>query len=396
MKRILINWYYDRPDLTKHLLELANDAQLIFIGKHFRPLENEDKKFNNRNITVVYWSDFHSPYQLLEAVKPDLVVFHDIEAFNQIALNIAARNNGIPTYVLQHGLRGGYEVQEALNHAGDNGRVELSDTSWWTLKFLMKSIRWKNFRDLFSLLKFALARKRKELTVALYENKFELRRADVYLEFSKANATYHQVRDAIPESRFRLIGNPGYDDFFQRINNFSSNDNYEQYCLLIDNPFCEASLLQKERMTLTEKNDYIKRLNEYCRRKQLKLYIKLHPLTYGNVDLFQDDNLRYFREADIVKLIGESQVVFLLHFATLIPLVLLYKPFIFFHNKYVDRAEALHSLSIPTFDLLTFTPEDLVTQLPHAPLGIDALRDYLYIPDGKSRERLGQILLAGT
>src|SRR5437867_3314066 len=184
MKRILINWYYDRYDLTKHLLELSEQAQLVFIGKHSRPSVNEQEKFKESNISIVYWSDFHSPYQLLDEVKPDLVIFHDIEAFNQIALNIAAKNRNIRTYVLQHGFRGDYEITNALNHVSSINNIELSETSWWTLIFLIRSIRWKNFKHLIPLLKFIVSRKKNELTVALYKNQFELRRANRYIEFS--------------------------------------------------------------------------------------------------------------------------------------------------------------------------------------------------------------------
>jgi hypothetical protein len=375
-------------------LDLSEQAQLIFIGKHSRPAEDEQKKFGLSNSSIIYWGDFRSPYQLLDTVRPDLVVFHDIEAFNQIALNIAARNRNIRTLVLQHGFRGDYEITNAVNHLTPANNIELSATSWWTFNFLIRSLRWKNVKNLLPLIKFVIARKRNELTVALYRNRFELRRADAYIEFSKANATYHRMRDGVPDDRFLLIGNPAYDDFHHRFKEASLSGNRQNYALLIDTPFCEASFVQKQRMTTEEKNDYLKRLNEYCLRKNLRFYIKLHPLTYQSTGLFQDENIEYFRDVDIVELVNGSQLAFLLHFSTLAPLVLYHKPFLFFHNKYIEDADAIQALSISTYDLLRFKPEDLAQQQPHPPLSLEVLKDYLFVPDGRSRERLQQILLS--
>lgn len=393
MKRILINWYYEREDLTKHLLELSSETQIVFIGKHFKPIQDERQKFSEKNLSIIYWEQYHSPYQILDEIQPDLIIFHDIEAYNQMALNIAAKNNGIKTCVLQHGLRGEYEVADALKQSPKNNMTKLSHTSWWTLKFLIRSIRWKNINDLIPLFKFVIDRKRSELTVALYKNQFELRRADFYIEFSRANATYHKVRDGIPDNRFFLVGNPNYDDFYNRIKQIPSGPIMIRYALLIDSPFCEANFVQKERMSQEEKNDYIKRLNEYCIQKNLRLYIKLHPLSYSSSSLFKDENIIYFREADIVELVGKSQLVFLLHFSTLAPIVLSLKPFIFFCNKYISQSDLLSSLSIAAYDLLDFKPEELVNAQPQPPLTTEILRDYLFISDGRAKERIKQLIL---
>src|SRR5690242_13495439 len=105
--RILLNWYYHRPDLTRHLLELGRDHELFFIDRH------APDGVDVPGATVLYWGDFASPYALLDEVRPDKVVFSDIEAFHQLALNIAARNRHIPSYILQHGTRGAFELDRA-------------------------------------------------------------------------------------------------------------------------------------------------------------------------------------------------------------------------------------------------------------------------------------------
>jgi hypothetical protein len=390
MKRILVNWYYDRPDLTQHLLNLSDEAHIIFLAKHLRE-KSEENKFAGKNVSIAYWSEYNSPYQLLNILQPDLIVFHDIEAFNQIALNIAARNKKITTYVLQHGIRGSYEISDALAHRSETVNISVSNTSRWTLKFLFRSLRLRNFNQIFPLLKFIVQRKRNELTVALYNNKFELRRADYYIEFSKANMGYHNVRDGIPGERFLLVGNPTFDPFFTEMTEIAQSPSSVHYALLIDTPFCEAVFMQKERMKPDEKNRYILELEKYCRHKGLVLYVKLHPLTYQSTSLPQSPFINYFRESNLAELIGKAEFVFLLHFSSLAPLVFYYKPFFFFKNKYVSNWE-LNSV-IGAQDLSEFKAEDLAKEQPHAPLPFETLKDYLFIPDGKAGNRLKEILL---
>src|SRR5688572_18848133 len=112
-RRVLINWYYSRFDLTEYLLNFAEEIEIVFLFKQFKE-EEPDYITQHKNISVVYWGNYKSPYQLLKEVSPDIVVFADLESFNQIALNVAARNTGIKTFVLQHGVRGEFEINEAL------------------------------------------------------------------------------------------------------------------------------------------------------------------------------------------------------------------------------------------------------------------------------------------
>ncbi len=217
MKRILLNWYYHRPDLTEYLLKLSDEFELIFIYKHTRPAEPELREWIDRHVSVIYWGAYKTPYQLLKEVQPDILVFHDIEAFNQVALNVAARNKKIPTYVLQHGVRGDYEVAEALTY-GEKAPMNFSDTSAWSIKFFLAAFRFKNMQGILSVGKFIINRKRFELTVALAKSKAEWRNADYYIELSKDNTGYHKIRDGIPDDRFLIIGNPQFDDYFKQLN----------------------------------------------------------------------------------------------------------------------------------------------------------------------------------
>jgi hypothetical protein len=62
---------------------------------------------------VLYWSDFRDAFQILRDVSPYKVLFYEMESVHQIALNVAARSLGITTYYIDHGWRG---LSEASVH----------------------------------------------------------------------------------------------------------------------------------------------------------------------------------------------------------------------------------------------------------------------------------------
>ena len=53
-KRILLNWYYHRADLTGYLLEMSDEFELIFIYKYERPEKPELIDWTGKNVSVIY------------------------------------------------------------------------------------------------------------------------------------------------------------------------------------------------------------------------------------------------------------------------------------------------------------------------------------------------------
>lgn len=391
MKKILFNWYYHRQDLTSYLLAFAKDAELVFLYRQF-PDEVPGYLKGIKNISFIYWSDFGSTGQLLKKVNPDLIVFADLESFNQIALNIAARNKHIPTYVLQHGVRGSFEVEEALALSDETeSNYRLSPTSFWSLRFFLSSLNFKNLVHLPILVRFIIDRKRGELTASLHKHQFELRRADQYIEFSEENSGYHKMRDGIPEDRFILTGNPSFDDYFAFLNRHNKPDNPPFY-LLIDCPFTEANFLKDHGITPEKKNEYLKRLADWSAANGGQLKVKLHPLSYHTEGFYQDGSIEYIRNTDLKDLTGRARAVFFVHFTSLAPIILAYKPAIYFHSVLESHRTHFRQLGVPVLDLFEF---NLNATIPETVKRVDetVLMPYLYKTDGRAAERIRQILL---
>jgi hypothetical protein len=373
--RILFNWYYHRPDLTRHLLSIGREHELFFIDRH------APDGFAVEGSTVLYWGDYKSPYDLLSAVRPEKVVFSDLESFPQIALNIAARNLGIPTFVLQHGAQSEPQVSRASDEAQ---RPSFSKTSVWTMAFLAKALRPQNRSFYFQLVKFIFDRKRFALIPALKRNQHEFRRADRYIEFSSANAGYFKARDGVPDDRFIYIGNPSFDELFQRAASYEPKN----YALLIDAPFLEAGDFAHGKVSANDKVEYLTKLDRAFALRKLPLRVKLHPLTY-DAELPDLPNTEYVRDTDLVSLIGQCAVAVSVHYSTMSAPVMHLKPFYAFSSGVTPQTPFLEG-SGTVRDLRRFDPAMLGE--PNKPLPWETVEAYLFSTDGKSSERLRQIL----
>ena len=97
---ILLCWGYHRKGWVEPFEKLSNRFTFVYLFHIVKP-ENE---VNYSSSPAIYWGDFTSPYDILNFVKPEKVVFMGVISGYAIGLNIACKNSGIPTYYLKHGL----------------------------------------------------------------------------------------------------------------------------------------------------------------------------------------------------------------------------------------------------------------------------------------------------
>ena len=390
--KLLINWDYNRKDLLEGLQELIKANEVVFIYKFDRDPDDADFPFQ-----VVYWNDFNSPYQVLNEIKPDKIIFHDIEAFYQVSLNIAAKNKNITTFILEHGLRGSYEVDIAVNNYKNRHKVQSLDksTDYYgkplpkknnLLSFYLKCLRWNNFWLIFALFRFAYYRRKFGLTLGLYYCQGKFRQPTYYLNYTLHNAGYIMKRDRVPANRVRCFGNPAFDKFFNIP--VSENNAHKKYFLLIDSPLAEIGNFD---LTIEEKNNFLIRLNEYCMQEGAVLKVKLHPFSF-HTPYFQHENIMYLREADILSEINGAAGCFMIHFSSLSPVAMYYKPCILFNaiNEYNTDITS-HNL-IPTCNIRHFSLAEIKFREVTDELRDFVVKHYLYSIDGMSQTRLKNLV----
>src|SRR5690606_24139623 len=59
--------------------------------------------------SIIYWTDFLTPADLLNKVKPDKIIFYEIIDLRQIALIVSSKAHKVRTIFLEHGAAGNRE-----------------------------------------------------------------------------------------------------------------------------------------------------------------------------------------------------------------------------------------------------------------------------------------------
>jgi hypothetical protein len=389
--RILFVWDYERADLTHPLIQSLKEAELFFLYKYER-----DEQDGKHAYDIYYWNDFKTPYQVLKKINPDKIVFMEIEAFHQVALNIAAINSGIKTYRLEHGVKASYQSYASLPvpaaPANDNTKVvakRSASGSVETLLFYLSSFRLKNAGSLIPFFRFIYTRSKHGIREGLKRCPFDLRRPQFYVDFTAYNSRFTMERDNPLPSQYIFIGNLYFDKYF----NYLKEHNTEQkgdYYLLIDSGFVEDNMSRMKVKTLIE---FYNKLNKYCKSKNALLKIKLHPMSYNASYLPHDTNIIYLREVNVLQEMLDSKGCFHSHFSTLTPLAMYYRPCILFEAFPDFNTDIKESNLIPVLDFYNFSPEEIsFAELDDNGKAIIADR-YFYLTDGKAGERLTSLLI---
>ena len=394
--RILLNWDTSRKDLLEPFISLKDDLEFIIVW-------GEDRNIDalNHPFTQIYFSDFKTPYKLLKEIRPDKILFFNLSSFPQIALNLAAKNLWIPTYVMHHGIH----HSDSLKHSKQTETYELdkkgnliSNISSALFYFSALSIR--NLNQLFKYIYFAWLRQRRSVLVAMEKCVFDARVPHHHINLSPHNAIITKIIDHLTDDdKFIYIGHPFFDRILRELNCLrekQGNAN-EKYFLLIDFPNLHHLLFFKM-ITPEKKVELYQRLSALAKSKGCRLKIKLHPMGFDSPHNYQDDNIDLIREADVAPLIHNAQECFSFVSTLLIPII--------YHRKYCyvfslgddsQFQKELIELGVARrLDANAFDGNEILGQQENkiSPSAYKIFVErYLYYSDGHATERLKNILL---
>lgn len=396
-KRILLIWDYNREDLLQPFIRLSSEFEFVFLYYKNPPPNPRDSPFQ-----IFYWTQFLSPKALLNEIRPDKIVFGEIETPYELALNSIARNRGIPTFLLAHGQRSVeiLDIKLDLKYAASRAAKvfaapQASKNRWHTLIFLVLSIPNISLRTWIHFGKYLIAKRNESYNnQAFLENRFEYRLPMMYIDFCKEYFPYYQKRDAVPDGRVHFIGNPFMDHIHRPALDSAPVMMIEgSYFLLID-----TSLTGAIQLGNTTQEQYIEILNKlahYCQMQNAKLVVKQHPRMYNNKDLPAHDNIIYVQDAAMHALITGARGCFGF-VSTLLENAIVYKPMLLFSIKNFKnyQMQMVESGAAQILDLYTFKPEDITLHsFEPSPDGRAYVIDhYLFKADGRATERLAKIL----
>ncbi|PRY11557.1 hypothetical protein CLV24_1102 [Pontibacter ummariensis] len=405
---ILFIGNYSRLDYLSLLKDSRGHCRFTFLF-YASPKEEKNTTYKKYG-EAIYWQDFTSADQLLSAVTPSKVVFLYIESYNHVLLNLACQKATIPTYLLEHGLRAAVSFQyknkpqlkTSIKTKLDLYLTILRDlrSRIRTRRFLLNSLKELSANDKAFAEQFIRVRSKHNYLDTVREVSSPKRLAGHYVSFSPKIFKIHQEQEALPNKQARsFIGIPYFDKFC----NVTRAKHLQRAILLIDQPLAEQGLLQWDR---ANKQVFIQELLKVCSEHRYKLYVKPHP--WQDLKLWEEQ-----RSTTNLEIVDEEK---LLALAPSIPLVLgfystLLMPFAAFRHTTVITYE-----NHPAGKLLISQPfiesgvahaicslKELGGILPNLeklhqqqfPHKATFINDWLYKFDGKSGERLRDILLSG-
>lgn len=396
-KTVLLNWDTTRKDLLEPFIALKDDVDFVIIWGD-RSVNDRD----NHPFRQVYFTDYKTPYQLLEAVRPDKVLLFNINSFTHVALNLAAKNRGIPTYTMHHGIHHAdlIEMNIVREKVGLHKKRRLV-SSTQTLRFYFSALRWRNVGQFYSFVRFAWIRQKRDRLLAANKSIFDARLPDHYINLSPHNAMLAKRVDRIQsDEKFIYIGHPFFDGILTRLNELKERNGQaqENYFLLIDFPNIENHLSFKL-MTAGRKRNFYKKLSALAKSEGCRLKIKLHPFGFDSPHNYKDDNIDLVYEADMAPLIHYAKKCFSF-FSTLIIPIIYHKGTCFIIHIGDDRQlqkdlvelGVARKLDADDFDAadIAEVPGDAVSEKAYQVF----VERYLYYTDGKATERLKNILLS--
>lgn len=385
-KKVLLYWF-EMPG-RRELLDIFvyNDPAIEFVHLYHNSANERVEPFSPYK--MIYWYDYSSPFALLEEVRPDVVVTANGDGLYEIALLIAANQLNIPTCCVQHGLVAPsiYEELEATKLKRTPGKLHYYCK---VLLFYTQLLRRVNKTARKDILRFLATHIRKGHYTACVENRFSLRLPSKYICFTRHNAHYFVTRDGNISDKVIEIGVPFFDYVFQ-LGRHVRKAEERSYLLLIDTRLIRNGFPVSAEVM----NDYYQKLNVFAKEKGLLLKIKLHPWSYKEAGLVQDDNIFYLRDLDKESMIREvvnAEAVFSF-FSTLL------FPIFFLHNKVVAveydnftfPADMKEPAGLPVVNLYQGIPESFdLAQVQLSESFVSRIKErYLFSTDGQSKERL--------
>ena len=397
-KKLLLCWWYDRPDLFAHFLALTDTFEITVIFYRFREQEELTAAIPCKRL---YWTDHPSPYHILDQVQPDIVGFMGVEDALTLGLLLAARHRSLRTYYIAHGITLSYrsllaaydQVQkELLPERYDVENPVYHKNKSHSLKFLMRAIRPGNLHVVPYLLRFLLAaRKYSKVCERLYHAPSPIRMPDRYIVFSMRFGRMLAERDRVPAQWFVEAGPYTLDGLFQSFldgEQVAAPDGLQDYLLLIDQPIVQV--------THAGKVAFYQKLAQAAAAVDRLLVVKLHPTDYERPGLPDDPNIRYVRATgNMAALIMHADGCYGFYSTLLLPTVY-YKKCVLFRIGDDELTREWGDMGlVKVLDFHDFKPADAGFDMQPIPESVREayLKSYIISADGQSVQRLRQALL---
>jgi len=224
--------------------------ELIWDYKYSERSEKKDllTLANDKPISIHYWSDFFTPYELIRKINPDKIVFFEIIDLWQIPLVIAARKKGVSTFFIEHGV--GNSVEQVINRFKERLSFKTSIKKygtkiiWYGIRVLRNRIFYfsqmfnlNSFNSFFKYIFLPINLKRYTPIECLSKNLFKERTPEYAILFNRNNVAPFLIYNVIEERRIITNGVPFFDK------NYRAKTLEENHIFFVEHPYLEEGIL---------------------------------------------------------------------------------------------------------------------------------------------------------
>ncbi|MHA6247042.1 polysialyltransferase family glycosyltransferase [Pontibacter sp. CAU 1760] len=306
---ILFVGNYNRKDYLDMFSKSKGHFNFFFL-EFASPREITSKHYKEFG-EAIFWGDYYNAFDLLEKVKPYKVIFLFIEAYNHVALNIACKEKGITTCLLDHGVRSTHInfTYAATSVQPKNYFFKLNSSLPLLARVRNRIFFYNSAQKLLPenkqfLKQFYKIRKHNNYLQTSQLLQHNLRKPDVYLSFSAGVFAAHQKLDALPDTqKVYYFGIPYFDHF----TNINFRNTGVTQLLFIDQALVSQQLLG---WTIELKVLFVEELVRACKIHNIKLVIKTHPLENSKVwEAFEGNNVSLVSNEDFEVAVSTSTII---------------------------------------------------------------------------------------
>ena len=294
-----------------------------------------------------YWNDFAGADEILDAIRPDRVVYMSLLGLRPIALNMAARRRGVRTFIFQHGYFHSLEDYLSLPTAHStqtDSRESRVASAWRAVRFMLRGNLAKQPVDSLLAIAMLLTSRGTDQYRSQLRFRFRGRIPDRYITYTEATSEFHVQLDGASLASITPIGIPEYDPIFQLLTR--SERQGRKGVLLIDSPNAE-NRYGVTTTTIEIKARFLESLSRRLQQRGHLLTVKLHPETYQATWLPSHPNTKYVRDQDVGELIDETLVCLGFDSTMMIPAII-QRPTMLFELRASKLFVAARELGVAT------------------------------------------------
>jgi hypothetical protein len=308
---------------------------------------------------------------------------------------MAARERRIPYLGITHGIYFADSFNIVIPNGNSVGKIERYGRYFKILRFYLSVLKLKDAKLASDMLRFLYYFMRIGYFAALDRVKFEQRWPLRYLVYQLKNSgDIMYNKHGFPADKLVPIGVPQFDQMFRIWNRFhNQSEEKSPYFLMIDTAWIFNATKPPEEFIY---GTYT-RLAAFCQQQGCKLVVKLHPHWYEHELLPKHDNILYVRnlsQTELANLIIHAKGCFL-YFSTLsIPIVPYKNCYFLYYKTFSKDLQDITALGVAkSLDVAAIDEANINFSEGFNQQNMDQyIADYLYSVDGRSTERLGDVL----